>query len=67
MVTEKVNAFAEGAATIAAGGTAHHVVKGYRQKFAPTFSVWGARAVSVLTESEAMPSSRSPTTQAGST
>jgi hypothetical protein len=32
MVTEKVNAFAEGAATIAAGGTAHHVVKGYRQK-----------------------------------
>ena len=32
MVTEKVNAFAEAAATIAAGGTAHHVVKGYRQK-----------------------------------
>nr|WP_114186862.1 hypothetical protein [Microvirga aerophila] len=32
MVTEKVNAFAEAATTIAAGGTAHHVVKGYRQK-----------------------------------
>jgi hypothetical protein len=32
MVTKKVNAFAEAAATIAAGGTAHHVVKGYRQK-----------------------------------
>ena len=32
MVTEKVKAFAEAAATIAAGGTAHHVVKGYRQK-----------------------------------
>jgi hypothetical protein len=32
MVTEKVNAFAEAAATIATGGTAHHVVKGYRQK-----------------------------------
>jgi hypothetical protein len=32
MVTEKVNAFAEAAATIAAGGTAHHVVKSYRKK-----------------------------------
>jgi hypothetical protein len=32
MVTEKVNAFAEAAVTIAAGGTAHHVVKGYRKK-----------------------------------
>jgi hypothetical protein len=32
MVTEKVNAFAEAAATIAAGGTAHHVIKGYRKK-----------------------------------
>jgi hypothetical protein len=32
IVTEKVNAFAEAAATIAAGGTAHHVVKNYRQK-----------------------------------
>jgi hypothetical protein len=32
MVTEKVNALAEADATIAAGGTAHHVVKGYRQK-----------------------------------
>ena len=32
IVTEKVNAFAEAAATIAAGGTAHHVVKGYHQK-----------------------------------
>jgi hypothetical protein len=32
MVTEKVNAFAEAAATIAAGGTAYHVVKGYRKK-----------------------------------
>jgi hypothetical protein len=32
MVTEKVNAFAEAAATIAAGGTAYHVVEGYRQK-----------------------------------
>jgi hypothetical protein len=27
-----VNAFAESAVTIAAGGTAHHVVKGYRKK-----------------------------------
>jgi hypothetical protein len=32
MVTEKVKAFAEAAATIAAGGTAHHVVKSYRKK-----------------------------------
>ncbi len=32
MVTEKVNAFTEAAATIVAGGTAHHVVKGYRKK-----------------------------------
>jgi hypothetical protein len=32
MVTDKVNAFAEAAATIAPGGTAHHVVKGYRRK-----------------------------------
>jgi hypothetical protein len=32
MVTEKVNAFAEAAATIAAGGTAHHVVKSYPKK-----------------------------------
>jgi hypothetical protein len=32
MVTEKVNAFAEAAAMIAAGGSAHEVVSGYRQK-----------------------------------
>ncbi|QRM34437.1 hypothetical protein [Microvirga sp. VF16] len=32
MVTEKVNAFAEAAAIITTGGTAHHVVKGYRRK-----------------------------------
>jgi hypothetical protein len=32
MVTEKVNAWAEATATLAAGGTAHHVVKGYRKK-----------------------------------
>lgn len=32
MVTEKVNAFVEAATTIATGGAAHHVVKGYRQK-----------------------------------
>jgi hypothetical protein len=32
MVTEEVNAFAETAATIVAGDTAHHVVKGYRKK-----------------------------------
>ena len=32
MVTEKVTAFAEAAAIIAAGGSAHKVVKGYRKK-----------------------------------
>ncbi|MBQ0821174.1 hypothetical protein KBI52_13255 [Microvirga sp. HBU67558] len=32
MVTEKVNACAEAAATIVAGGTVHHVVEGYRKK-----------------------------------
>jgi hypothetical protein len=32
MVTEKMTAFAEAAATIAAGGSAHKVVKGYRRK-----------------------------------
>jgi hypothetical protein len=32
MVTEKVGAFAEAAAVIAAGGSAHAVVKGYRKK-----------------------------------
>lgn len=32
MVTEKMTAFAEAAATIAAGGSAHKVVKGYRKK-----------------------------------
>jgi hypothetical protein len=32
MVTEKASAFTEAAATIAAGGMAHHVVNGYRQK-----------------------------------
>ena len=32
MVTEKVNAFAEAAAMIAAGGSAQQVVSGYRQK-----------------------------------
>ncbi len=32
MVTEKVTAFAEAAAVIAAGGSAHKVVKGYRRK-----------------------------------
>lgn len=32
MVTEKVSAFAEAAATLAAGGSAHKVVKGYRRK-----------------------------------
>lgn len=32
MVTEKVTAFAEAAATIATGGSAHKVVKGYRKK-----------------------------------
>lgn len=30
MVTEKVTAFAEAAATIATGGSAHKVIKGYR-------------------------------------
>ena len=32
MVTEKVTAFAEAMATVAAGGSAHKVVKGYRRK-----------------------------------
>jgi hypothetical protein len=32
MVTEKVTAFAEAAATLATGGSAHKVVKGYRKK-----------------------------------
>ena len=32
MVTEKMTAFAEAAATIASGGSAHKVVKGYRKK-----------------------------------
>ena len=32
MVTEKVNAFAEAAGMIAAGGSAQQVVSGYRQK-----------------------------------
>jgi hypothetical protein len=32
MVTEKVTAFAEAAATIAGGGSPHKVVKGYRRK-----------------------------------
>ncbi len=32
MVTEKMTAFAEAAATIATGGSAHKVVKGYRRK-----------------------------------
>jgi len=32
MVTEKMLALAEAAATIAAGGSAHKVVKGYRKK-----------------------------------
>jgi hypothetical protein len=32
MVTEKVNAFAEAAAIIAAGGSAQQVVSGYCQK-----------------------------------
>ena len=31
MVTEKVSAFAEAATTIAMGGSAHKVVKGYRR------------------------------------
>jgi hypothetical protein len=32
MVTEKMAAFTEAAATIAAGGSAHKVVKGYRKR-----------------------------------
>lgn len=32
MVTEKVAAFAEASATMAAGGSAHKVVKGYRKR-----------------------------------
>lgn len=32
MVTEKIAAFTEAAAVIAAGGSAHKVVKGYRRK-----------------------------------
>lgn len=32
MVTEKITAFTEAAAIIAAGGSAHKVVKGYRRK-----------------------------------
>lgn len=32
MVTEKVTAFAEAAAILAAGGSAHRVVRGYRRK-----------------------------------
>jgi len=32
MVTEKMSAFAEAAATIATGGSPHKVVKGYRRK-----------------------------------
>lgn len=32
MVTEKMSAFAEAAATLATGGSAHKVVKGYRKK-----------------------------------
>jgi hypothetical protein len=32
MVTEKVTAFAEAAATLATGGSAHKVVRGYRRK-----------------------------------
>jgi hypothetical protein len=31
MVTEKLTAFAEASATIATGGSAHQVVKGYRK------------------------------------
>ncbi|MFC4174587.1 hypothetical protein ACFOYU_21450 [Microvirga sp. GCM10011540] len=31
MVTEKVSAFAEAAMTVAAGGSAHKVVRGYRR------------------------------------
>ncbi|MXQ13221.1 hypothetical protein [Microvirga makkahensis] len=32
MVSEKVAAFAEATATVAAGGSAHNVVKGYRKR-----------------------------------
>ena len=32
MVTEKITAFTEAAAVIAAGGSAHKIVKGYRRK-----------------------------------
>lgn len=32
MVTEKVLAFAEAAATVSTGGSAHKVVRGYRKK-----------------------------------
>jgi hypothetical protein len=32
MVTEKVLAFAEAAATVTAGGSAHRVLRGYRRK-----------------------------------
>ena len=32
MLTEKVSAFAEATALVAAGGSAHAVVKGYRKK-----------------------------------
>jgi len=32
MMTEKVTAFAEAAATLATGGSAHKVVRGYRRK-----------------------------------
>jgi hypothetical protein len=35
MVTEKVSAFAEAAALLASGGSAHEVVKGYRAGQAP--------------------------------
>jgi len=31
MVTEKVSAFIEAAAAVAAGGSTHHVVRGYRK------------------------------------
>ena len=32
MVTEKITAFTEAAAVLAAGGSAHKIVKGYRKK-----------------------------------
>ncbi len=32
MVTEKITAFTEAAAILAAGGSAHKVIKGYRRK-----------------------------------